>query len=220
MLDAALPLGARVRFDESGASTGRAIHLGDATVGARLVLFRDRAFGPRHIGSLRVSMTTPTGPEVMTTPAVGKPVPLSSDLQPAEGAFIPRAELAWLSIPHPSLQLLAVAAVKAPLVSTRALAPAGGAEVAAVAQWMPTPAGRGPRAGLRTGVSARVIGAERRGDLEVTAGQRASVMAVAGAVVEVTPDVLVLVDVGAPLWSEPMAGGGAVSYTHLRRPRR
>jgi hypothetical protein len=209
VLDASVPFGARVRFDDdTGEKNGNAAHLADASVGVRLVLLRDRLFGPRNVASMRIGATLPTGPEVTRAPSADAPkggpaaVPLAPELQPARGAVMPRIDVLWLAIPSERLQVIAQAGGEAPMIGVRELVPAPSADASAVLQWIPKDG-----VGLRLGASGRVIGAETRKQTSAPAGQRASASVSAGVLVQPLQDLLLVLDVAVPVAQTTWGGG-------------
>jgi hypothetical protein len=64
--------------------------LGDAEARARITIYRDRAFGPRHVLALSTGLKVPTAPEAEED---GEPLPL--ELQPGSGSFDPILGLGW-----------------------------------------------------------------------------------------------------------------------------
>lgn len=198
VLDAALPVGTRLRLDNDDAyPNGHALHLGDAAVGARLVVFKDRHFAPRHVVSLRLSTTFPTGPELSSGG-----VPLASELQPGRGAVIPRLDVSWLALPDPRVQLILAASAEAPLVTVRELRPAPVAEAVSLVQLV-------AREGvtIRLGATARVIGAEEEEGRTIVSGQRVSAFALSGLMLQPDTETLVVLDVAVPVLSIPLGGG-------------
>lgn len=198
VLDASLAAGTRLRLDNDDAyPSGHALHLGDTSAGARFVVFKDRRFAPRHVVSLRLSTTFPTGPEVTSGG-----VPIASELQPGRGAVIPRVDASWLALPHPRLQLVLGASAEAPLVALRALRPAPGAEAVALGQLIVKEG-----VTIRLGVSGRLVGAEEEDGRTVVTGQRLSAFVLSGVMFQPDGETLVVLDVAVPAISAPLGGG-------------
>lgn len=198
VLDAALAAGSRLRLDNDDAyPSGHALHLGDANAGARFVVFKDRRFAPRHVASLRLSTTFPTGPEVTSGG-----VPVASELQPGRGAVIPRVDASWLVLPDPRLQLVLGASAEAPLVALRALRPAPVVEALALGQLIVKEG-----VTIRLGVSGRLVGAEEEDGRTVVSGQRVSAFVLSGVMVQPDGETLIVLDVAVPAISAPLGGG-------------
>ncbi|MFO0579555.1 MAG: hypothetical protein U1A78_36620 [Polyangia bacterium] len=86
-LAAALPLAAgELRtLRASGPTARRVVGLGDLELYTRALVFRDRAFSPRHIVGILAGLKAPTGPRVADSS--GYPAP--DDFQPGSGSWDP-----------------------------------------------------------------------------------------------------------------------------------
>jgi hypothetical protein len=81
------------RVNGSGSGAGATTGLGDGEFWARVVVWRDRAFSPRHVLSLLGGLKAPTGPRLYD----GSGYPLPDDDQPGTGSWDPQAgaSYAW-----------------------------------------------------------------------------------------------------------------------------
>jgi hypothetical protein len=95
-LGASLPLQAR-ELSDTGLAHQRALSPGDAELSARAVVWRDRAFGPRHLLSVLAGVKLPTAPLVRD--AAG--VPLELDAQVGTGSVDPLLGVAYTGFHGP-----------------------------------------------------------------------------------------------------------------------
>lgn len=133
-LSATLPLQAR-ELQEPSLARESAWGPGEAELGARLYLWRDKAFAPNHLVSLLVGAKLPTSP---TWRAAGGQ-PLSLDAQLGTGSLDPFAGLAWMG--SFSTWSLFASATGYVATSTGPLGfrPGPSLRTTLAAQWQPTP---------------------------------------------------------------------------------
>lgn len=150
-----LPLSHR-HFAYADLSRENIVTLGDAELRARVILFRDRRFSPRHLLSMIAGLEMPTAPRI---DRYGERLPL--EVQPGTGSWDPTLGLGYDLFRNPySLHIIATLKISTPGFEGSLAGPSG--RLLATFQWQAH-----QRFGLRAGVDTRLDGITRESYGEV-----------------------------------------------------
>ncbi len=209
VVEAALPLSSRFVIEPGPDVTGRAVGLGDARLGARAVVYRDRLLAPRLLVATRLQAVLPTAPGLKV-----RNVPVAMALQPGGGAVALNASVALLARPTARLLLGVDVSAQTPLWTphwTRDGASAGtSGQLATSAQFDVTDvvAVRGMASTQATHAPLADHHGFRDGE---AVSDRGSVYGGVGLSFTITPEILAVVDVEVPVatFGDPRAKDGA-----------
>lgn len=197
VVEGAVPLSARFVLEPSKDGddvdmTGRAVGLGDARLGARAVVFRDRSFAPRLMVATRAQVVVPTAPQLTL-----RGVPVAMGLQPGAGALAVNGSVAVLYRPISRLLLSIDVGGQTPLWTLDGASAGTTAQLQTSAQFDVTDVVS--VRGTATGQATHAPVADHHGVRTASINERGAVFAGAGLAFTIRPEILAIVDVEVPV---------------------